>query len=120
MLSPSYSISPEDLWRAIGTADAPQLLDVRRRDIYESTPGLLPASVWYDPAGFARWSTTLDCQRSIVVACKAGKELSQFVTAELREAGYNAAMLEGGYAAWSNARLPLVDRATLERFASHR
>jgi hypothetical protein len=54
------------------------------------------------------------------VACKSGKELSQFVTAELRGAGYDAAMLKGGYAAWSEAGLPFIDRATLARFAPRR
>ena len=120
MLSPSYSISPKDLWHSIGTADAPRLIDVRRRDIYESTPGLLPASIWQEPTELPQWIGTLDAARPIVVACKAGKELSQFITAELRGAGYNAAMLEGGYAAWNEAGLPTVDRATLARFAPRR
>ena len=120
MLSPAFSISPKDLWHLIGTADAPQLIDVRRRDIYESTPGVLPASIWREPTELARWIATLDKQRPIVVACKAGKELSQFITAELRGAGYNATMLEGGSFAWSDAGLPMVDRKTLERFAPKR
>jgi rhodanese-related sulfurtransferase len=120
MLSASYSISPKELWHLIGTADAPQLVDVRRRDVYESTPGLLPASIWHDPAEFARWSPALDSARPIVIACKAGKELSQFVTAQLRGAGYDAAMLAGGYAAWSDAKLPLIERKTFERFARSR
>jgi rhodanese-related sulfurtransferase len=120
MLSPSFSISPKDLWHLIGTADAPQLIDVRRRDIYESTPGVLPASTWQEPTELARWSPTLDRARPIVVACKAGKELSQFITAELRGAGYSAAMLEGGSFAWSDAGLPMVDRKTLDRFAPRR
>jgi rhodanese-related sulfurtransferase len=120
MPSPSYSISPQQLWHLIGTADAPQLIDVRRRDIYESTPGVLPASIWQEPTEFGRWGPTLDRARPIVVACKAGKELSQFITAELRGAGYNAAMLEGGSFAWSDAGLPMVDRKTLERLAPRR
>ena len=120
MLSPAFSISPIELWRQIGTTDAPQLIDVRRRDIYESTPGVLPASIWQKPTEFARWSPALDRSRPIVIACKAGKELSQFITAELRGAGYKAAMLEGGSLAWSDAGLPMVDRKTLERFAPRR
>jgi rhodanese-related sulfurtransferase len=120
MLSPSYSISPQQLWHLIGTTDAPQLIDVRRRDIYESTPGVLPASIWQEPAEFARWSLVLDRARPIVIACKAGKELSQFITAELRGTGYKAAMLEGGSFAWINAGLPMVDRKSLERFAPRR
>jgi rhodanese-related sulfurtransferase len=120
MFAARYAISSEDLWRSIGTADAPQLIDVRHRDIYESRPGLLPASIWHEPSEYARWGTTLDRMRPIVIACKAGKELSQFVTAALRGAGYDAAMLAGGYAAWTEAKLPLVDRKTIERFAPGR
>jgi len=124
MFAPSnpknYSISPTELWHLIGTASAPQIVDVRRRDIYEANPGLLPTSVWREPTEFANWVTTLDRTRPIVAACKAGKELSQFVTAELRGAGYNAAMLAGGYAAWNDAKLPLIDRKTAERFVPSR
>ena len=32
MHSASYFISPNDLWNLIGTAHAPQIVDVRRRD----------------------------------------------------------------------------------------
>ena len=32
MLSPSYSISANDLWNAIATPSVPQLVDVRHRD----------------------------------------------------------------------------------------
>src|SRR5665213_920889 len=105
MLSPSYSISPKDLWHLIGTADAPQLIDVRRRDIYESTPGMLPASIWQEPTEFGRWSPALDRTRPIVIACKAGKELSQFITAELRGAISGAAQLSGDKLAEFFARL---------------
>ena len=42
MLSPSYSISPKDLWSAIVTRDGTQLVDVRRCDAYEQSPHLLP------------------------------------------------------------------------------
>ena len=113
MLSPAFSISPTELWRQIGTADAPQLIDVRRRDIYESTPGMLPASIWQEPTDLPLWIATLDRTRPIVVACKAGKELSQLIAAELRGAGYRASMLEGGTFGWSDAGLPMVDRCLL-------
>jgi hypothetical protein len=58
-----FSISPTELWHSIGTANTLRLIDVRRRDIYESTPGLLPASMWRDPAEFAHWSAALDRER---------------------------------------------------------
>lgn len=120
MQSSAFAISPQQLWRLIGTANAPQLIDVRRRDIVESLPGLLPASIWREPTEYVRWIPSLDKTRPIVIACKAGKELSQFITAELRGAGYAASMLEGGSFAWTEAGLPEVDCKTLERFAPQR
>ena len=120
MLSAAFSISPAELWHQIGTANAPQIVDVRRRDIYETNPGLLPGSVWREPTEHAHWIASLDRARPIVVACKAGKELSQFIAAELRGQGFNAAMLAGGFAAWANAELPMIDRATTERFVPDR
>ena len=120
MLAQSYSISPLELWNSIATPRAPQIVDVRRRDIYESMPGLLPGSVWREPTAYADWITSLDRARPIVIACKAGQELSQYVTAELRGLGYDATMLTGGQAAWLDAQLPLIDRKTVERFVPNR
>ena len=120
MLALDFSISPLELWHSIATPRAPQIVDVRRRDIYESNPGLLPCSVWREPTEHARWIATLDRARPIVVACKAGKELSQFITAELRGQGYDAAMLAGGQFAWADAQLPMIDRKTVERFVPGR
>ena len=120
MLAQSFSISPLELWNVLGTRRAPQLIDVRRRDIYESVAGLLPASRWREPTALADWIGTLDRTRPVVVACKLGKELSQTITAELRAAGYNAAMLASGQGAWLEAGLPTIDRATTDRIMPHR
>jgi rhodanese-related sulfurtransferase len=120
MLSPSYSISAQDLWHSFGTAQSPQLIDVSRRDIYESRPGVLPDSNWREVTEVSKWAPALDRNRQIVVACKAGKEVSQFITADLRAAGYNATILEGGFAAWKEAGLPLINRTALDRLAPRR
>jgi rhodanese-related sulfurtransferase len=116
----SFTISPTELWSQVGTAEAPLLIDTRRRDVYESASGILPASAWRDTADLGTWLASLDRTRPIVVACKAGHERSQTVAAELRAQGFDASVLAGGYAAWTDAGLPLVERATLERFASRR
>ena len=120
MLALDFSISPTELWHSIATPHAPQIIDVRRRDIYEANAGLIPASVWREPTAYADWISTLDRTRPVVVACKAGKELSQFVTAELRGLGFDAAMLAGGQAAWLDAKLPMIDRKNTERYAAAR
>ena len=84
MLSPGFSISPKDLWNAIATQDAPQIIDVRRREAYGESPHLLPGAIWRDAARAAEWATEFDVTRPIVVACKAGHEMSQSAAAQLR------------------------------------
>jgi hypothetical protein len=65
MLSPSYSISPKDLWNAIATRDAMQLVDVRRCDAYEQSPHLLPGAVWRDACTAKQWVAEFDLARPI-------------------------------------------------------
>lgn len=120
MLSPGYSISPKDLWNAIATHDAPQIIDVRRREAYGRSPDLLPGAIWRDAAKVAEWAVELDLTRPVVVACKAGHEMSQSAAAQLRANDIDARVLEGGYEGWSNAGLAFVAKSELERIAPRR
>lgn len=117
MLATSFFISPTDLWALIGTVDAPRIIDVRRREAYQASAGLLPTAIWREAKDCALWADALDRDRPIVVACGAGHERSQMVAAHLRERGLNASVLVGGVGAWTEAGLPVVDRAAFERFA---
>jgi rhodanese-related sulfurtransferase len=120
MRASGFFISPEDLWNLIGTQAAPQIVDVRRRDIYDDASGVLPTAVWRDFAQVEAWSQELDRHRPIVLACKAAKELGQASAAHLRAEGFDARVLAGGYEGWVAAGLPLVDKAALERLAPRR
>jgi len=120
MLSPAYSISPQDLWHLIGTAEAPQLVDVRRQDFYAKSPQLLPGAIWRDAGKTQAWSAELERARPIVAACKAGHEMSQTTVAQLRADGFDARVLEGGYQAWEAAGLPIVAKVQLDRIAPAR
>ena len=117
MDSASYFITPGDLWNAIGTAHAPQFVDTRRREIYDSAAALLPGSVWRDIADIGQWSAEIDRTRPVVFACKSAHQMSQIAAAHLRGEGYNARVLAGGYAGWTEAKLPLVSKPALDRFA---
>ncbi|MBS0535032.1 MAG: chromate resistance protein [Proteobacteria bacterium] len=120
MLASRFSLSPQELWRSLATPNAPQIIDVRRREIYEQVPGLIPGSMWREPTDLPGWIGTLDRSRPIVITCKLGKELSQVIASELRGQGYNAAQLAGGQGAWTDAGLPLVDRAAADRLMPQR
>ena len=118
MSSASYFITPQQLWSRIGTADAPMILDCRRRAIYDEGHGVIPTAVWRKPETFAEWVPTLAADRTIVIACRYGHQLSQMVAADLRQRGIAAQVLEGGYQAWSDAGLPLTTKSALDRFTA--
>jgi rhodanese-related sulfurtransferase len=120
MLSPSYSISPSELWNAIATPSAPQIIDVRRRDAYSQSPQLLPGALWRTATETAQWARDFERARPLVVACKAGHELSQMAAAQLRADGFDARVLAGGYEAWAAAGLPFVAKHALDRLAPSR
>jgi rhodanese-related sulfurtransferase len=117
MLATTFFISPADLWAVIGTATAPQIVDVRRPETYEASASLLPTAMWRNAADRGAWANSLDCSRPIVVACAAGHERSQAAVADLRERGFQASVLTGGIAAWIEAGLPVVGRAAFQRLA---
>jgi rhodanese-related sulfurtransferase len=98
---------------------APQIVDVRRRDVFEPSNALVPGAIWRDFAKTSEWAAELG-GRPIVVACKAGHELSQIAAAHLRAAGLDAAILAGGYEGWAAAGLPFVDKPALDRIAPTR
>ena len=118
MSSASFFVSPSELWSRIGTADAPMILDVRRRDVYDAAPGLVPTATWREPESYAEWTPSLSGDKPIVLMCRYGHNLSQMVAADLRQRGIPAQVVEGGYQAWGEAGLPLVTKAALERFAA--
>ena len=51
--------------------------------------------------------------KSAIVICQQGSSLSQGAAALLRDQGVPAEVLEGGFEAWRQARLPLVPFAKL-------
>jgi len=120
MLSPSFSISANDLWNAIATPSAPLIVDVRRRDAFEQSPHLLPGALWRDAGKTQAWAAEFDRARPIAIACKAGHEMSQTAVAQLRADGFDARVLEGGYEAWAKAGLPLIVKSELERLTPKR
>ncbi len=113
-MSVHFSISPTELWREIGTRSAPVIIDVRRPESIISSNGLLPGSIVRDPHDADTW-TFADDTKLIVVACQHGHERSQMAVAHLRARGLNTRMLEGGYEAWRDAGLPLIDRSAMLR-----
>jgi rhodanese-related sulfurtransferase len=95
------SISPTDLARLVGTGRAPAIIDVRSSDDFAADPRLIPGSLRRD-GGSPEWSEALR-DKTVVVVCKDGGELSQAIAASLRHGGIQARHLAGGFDASRSA-----------------
>ncbi len=106
------AIPPEKLARLIGTPGSPALIDVRPGHAFATDPLLVPGSIRRSADSVAEWAPALTGSAAIVV-CEDGLAASQGVAALLRAGGVAAEILEGGFAAWRGAGLPLVPEAVL-------
>ncbi|MDQ0250732.1 rhodanese-related sulfurtransferase [Sphingomonas kyeonggiensis] len=102
------SISVDKLSRLVGTAAAPLLIDIREDRGTELVPASLPfstASVAKGAVGFTG--------RSVVVIDEDGARAAPGLAAWLRSEAIDSEVLEGGFAAWRDAGLPLLSTAHL-------
>jgi rhodanese-related sulfurtransferase len=95
-LDPSFSISPAELASRLGHADAPLVLDVRRRPRFDASPRILPTARYCAPEDVADFARSQP-PREVVVYCVYGHEVSQNAAATLRAAGWHARFLLGGF-----------------------
>jgi rhodanese-related sulfurtransferase len=100
-------ISPTHLYRHLGTAKAPLLIDVRRAPAFEADDRRIIGAARRLPDDLAGWRNALPKGRAVVAYCVHGHEVSQGVASALQNAGFQAAYLEGGIAAWKDRKLPI-------------
>jgi rhodanese-related sulfurtransferase len=113
-VSSFQAISPEKLSRLIGTPHAPLLVDVRTDEDFAADPRLIPGSSRRPHAAAPDWATRYSGRETISI-CQKGKKLSEGAAAWLRQAGAPSEVLEGGFEAWRQAKLPLVPQAKLPK-----
>ena len=99
-------VSPEDLYARLGTAKAPLLIDVRRREAFDSGQLLIIGAARRLPDDVAEWRSVLPAGKPIVAYCVHGHEVSQGVASALRGVGMSASYLAGGFAGWQERKLP--------------
>src|SRR4030095_11524043 len=106
-MSATNSITPDKLFRLIGTPNCPAIIDVR-----PDGEELLPASLRRSAEAVHDWARTLAGKKAVVF-CVHGHERGAGVAAILRSEGIDAETLEGGFAAWRDTGLPVIDAAKL-------
>jgi rhodanese-related sulfurtransferase len=102
-----FCISTTDLYRRLGTATTPLVVDVRRGPAFEADEWVIAGALRRPPEEIERWGRAIPPGSAIVVYCAHGHEVSQNAAAILREIGVTARYLEGGIAAWVETGLPL-------------
>ena len=106
------SITPDKLFRMIGTPTCPAIVDVRVDEDIAAFPCLIPAAVRRKDNLVAGWAGEFAGQ-AVIVACAHGGAISAGVAAWLRASGIAAETLEGGVEAWARAGHPAVPEASL-------
>jgi rhodanese-related sulfurtransferase len=105
-----FSISPRDLYGAIGTGASPLIFDVRRDAAFDADGRMLVGALRRDPGDVGQWARDVPGGCPVVVYCAHGHEVSQEAAAALRAGGIDARYLAGGIAGWTELGLPLRDK----------
>jgi rhodanese-related sulfurtransferase len=100
----NLSISPHDLYARLGTAAAPAIVDIRPE--LPAQARLIVSASPSSPKQERHWSSAFPGERSLVVYCMHGREISQNAARVLRTVGIDARHLEGGFVGWTELNLP--------------
>lgn len=96
------TITPQDLKAFLVTQDV-LLLDVRRKNDFDTEPRKLPGAQWKNPEQMTDWSKALPKDKDVVIYCVRGGSVSNSVLDHLLAQGVKARFIEGGIEAWKAA-----------------
>lgn len=106
-----FFISAEELNRDMARGRRPVVIDVRRKPAFEASDRLLPGARWRDHGRVEDWVDEVASERSLVLYCVHGHNVSQLASARLRALGTPARTLSGGIEAWLAAGFPSVGKS---------
>jgi len=81
-------------------AQKPQVIDARPRHYYTKSPDMMAGAAWRDPDRIEEWIGEVRQSEPVYVYCAYGFHVGCNVTAALREKGFDARYVEGGFSAW--------------------
>jgi rhodanese-related sulfurtransferase len=112
---PLHAMTPADLIRRIGSPRAPLIFDVRREKPFGESDRVIAGARWRNHLDSEDWGRALPKDRSIVVYCVHGHQVSQAACTVLRRLGLDAHFLEGGFEDFKAAGGPTLLKAALPK-----
>lgn len=97
----SAFVNHEELSTLLCGAEKPVLLDVRRKDDFETSPEKIVGAEWFDPSLVGEWGDSIPQDRPVVVYCVRGGSVSQSVAEKLSSSHPDVRFLQGGITSWT-------------------
>lgn len=101
-------ISAEELRLMLDRGDDVVVLDVCLAEDLAKRSDMIPKALLRPPESIAEWASDLPRQKSIIVYCIYGFQVSGDSVTELRRLGLDARRLQGGISAWHALAGPTV------------
>ena len=101
------SITPEEVQSMLAAGRPVQIIDTRPRHYSTRAHDILDGAVWRDPEHVDEWVGTLSKEVPVVTFCVYGFHIGCQSAATLRNAGFDARYMAGGYYAWKALKGPV-------------
>jgi Fe-Mn family superoxide dismutase len=96
----------EELRAMVEKGEAVQMVDARPRFSVDRRPEMMVGAQWRDPEKVAEWMGDLRKDEPVAVFCVYGFHVACRTALALRDAGFDAKVVEGGHAAWKAIGAP--------------
>ncbi|HKA41939.1 MAG TPA: Fe-Mn family superoxide dismutase [Burkholderiales bacterium] len=93
-------VSVEEVKTMLAAGKPVQLMDVRPQHYVSRTRDGIQGAVWRDPECVQEWAGELLKSHPVVVFCMYGFDMGCKAAMALRDAGFDAKYMKGGYASW--------------------
>ena len=97
----------EDVKAMLDAGQNVQIIDVRPKPFFSRRPDVIAGAVWRDPERVKEWAGELSKSDPVVVHCVYGFHVGCKTAIALREAGFDAKYMKGGYGGWRAIGAPL-------------
>lgn len=93
-------VTVEEVKAMLDAGKPVQVIDVRPQHYVSRTQDIIEGAVWRDPERVQEWAGELSKSESVVVFCMYGFDMGCKTAIALRDTGFDAKYMKGGYSGW--------------------